>query len=1229
MSNKTSISAPALIASCVLALISPVSVRGQQAPATPAATPSPEFAVALRQAEILCERARAAKAPKERKQLASTAKERLLPYLTNPDETNTELWRVVGLVGIAMEDAELSAFAYEAILRLKPDFAADRALLAVVAELDLLPIRERVEEIRAQRPETRRVYKEAQAAGAFALARRYQNGIGVVRNAAAAREWTRKAAEAGEVEAMVRLGQMYATGEGVQRDLRSAFEWYSKAADAKNADAMCDLGRMYASGKFVPKDAAKAVEWYTRSAEGGSVQGMRALAWHHLPSDKDVGISWLTKAADRGDHRAMYDLGLLYKLGEYGVAADAAKGSALLSAALGLATSASNAGDADAMILISRMYGAGDGVPRSDEQAFKWLVKAANAGNLEAMWQVANAYRESRGVAASKEKYLEWLTRAAEAGNATAAYVLGNIHMHGVHVAVDRDTALMWWERAAALGDCEAPLSLARAFLLGEGVDRDEAKAMEWLAIHEACNSNLANPDRQNWRGIFSGFITARRGAESGEAAALRRYALYLKSGPLIGPDSAKAAEVLNRAATHGDAEAAVILGRWLLTDEEDLTPDPRRSASLFRKAAEVGYAPGMLELARLYATGEGVEHDGNAAERWYRAASAAPPPKDQPNWSVNLPLLELAKFYQRTSRTAEARRAFEEIVERKIMDEESLYAHVVIGRYLSDDFDAGRDDQGREKAFALYKVAADAGYGPALYYVGKRYADGLGVTKNYKLAVMTLEESLKHNRYGHVALAQRELGRLFETGRGTPRDLARALELYQGAVEGGNAEANEDVERVTKLLAVPSARQLADAVDAEAAKIPQNMPPTANVSLSAAETIAKTLSNENDRAQVFYELAVCMAECGDIPAAKRIAAVTPLKDLALVAIASSQIEANDLSGARDTLRAAEAAPPAEMATAYARLGDLDMAHGFVAKLNWSTERRGPNRAIVAAAVKEGRADLRGFAMSLVRAGLDAQAQVTDRRVPGARDYIDALCGLAEAQAAAGDRPGARASLDAARSYTAPLKTDPSDANYALSTIIESCAIVGELGLIQELVAEVQDGHNAALALGHAAAAQIRGGDTRGASRVIDRLRQVDGNAYTAKAFCGIAKALAARKDIAGANAMAGVAAEVANGIELTSFYTSYHHAETLAALAEGYAVAGDIAEARAIAHSIAPENHKAHSAAIIAVAKAEMRSGGNARLEAWMNIMKEPRSRIAALMGKAVATRLAGSDDE
>jgi TPR repeat protein len=81
----------------------------------------------------------------------------------------------------------------------------------------------------------------------------------------------------GDATSMYDLGVFYQNGYGVPRDFAKAREWYEKAAAKDSSLAMANLGALFVNGLGVPQDYTKAREWYEKAADKGNASAKMAL----------------------------------------------------------------------------------------------------------------------------------------------------------------------------------------------------------------------------------------------------------------------------------------------------------------------------------------------------------------------------------------------------------------------------------------------------------------------------------------------------------------------------------------------------------------------------------------------------------------------------------------------------------------------------------------------------------------------------------------------------------------------------------------------------------------------------------------------------------------------------------------------------------------------------------------------------------------------------------------
>jgi TPR repeat protein len=69
---------------------------------------------------------------------------------------------------------------------------------------------------------------------------------------------------------------------------------------------------------------------------------------------------------------------------------------------------AAASGDDEAQFYLGALYSAGVGVPRSDEEAYRWFSRAADQGHAHAMLILAGLYTVGRGVQKDNVKAYKW-----------------------------------------------------------------------------------------------------------------------------------------------------------------------------------------------------------------------------------------------------------------------------------------------------------------------------------------------------------------------------------------------------------------------------------------------------------------------------------------------------------------------------------------------------------------------------------------------------------------------------------------------------------------------------------------------------------------------------------------------------------------------------------------------------------------------------------------------------
>lgn len=274
-------------------------------------------------------------------------------------------------------------------------------------------------------------------------------------------------------------------------DVKTAIHWLEQAVDLGDAVACVDLAELYLRGhqrgnhsrephsKLVEIDLQAAVHWFERGFElGWSTAayklGYEYLVGKHLPQDAQLAEKWLLHAAHAkngrepaalaGNCSAQLVLGQEYASGvRFRQDADAAIYWLKLSAERHKSTG----------LKLAEIYLDGKIVPRSFDEAIKWLTHAANGGfRNQAMKLAAERCAGGRFSATEVFATQAWLVEMAAqatkmvsdekypAREAINAFDLGELYERGLGIEQDMEHAVTWYTHAAELDNRKAQTRL-------------------------------------------------------------------------------------------------------------------------------------------------------------------------------------------------------------------------------------------------------------------------------------------------------------------------------------------------------------------------------------------------------------------------------------------------------------------------------------------------------------------------------------------------------------------------------------------------------------------------------------------------------------------------------------------------------------------------------------------------------------------------------------------------
>jgi TPR repeat protein len=106
------------------------------------------------------------------------------------------------------------------------------------------------------------------------IAREFEDGIVVKKNAALAVAWYQFAADLGDTNASWKVAEYHLASEDIRKENDLLIKYLTKAADGGNVSAMLELGKAYLDGSIVTADSDRALHYYQNAALAGSQAGM-------------------------------------------------------------------------------------------------------------------------------------------------------------------------------------------------------------------------------------------------------------------------------------------------------------------------------------------------------------------------------------------------------------------------------------------------------------------------------------------------------------------------------------------------------------------------------------------------------------------------------------------------------------------------------------------------------------------------------------------------------------------------------------------------------------------------------------------------------------------------------------------------------------------------------------------------------------------------------------------
>ncbi len=546
------------------------------------------------------------------------------------------------------------------------------------------------------------------------------------------------------------------------------------------------MGAIYENGLDGNKvNYKKALKYYTEANTPTAQYRLANLYFNGLigkGSEKDIatGLDLLKQAAEAGHIDALYDLGHCYAYGMYVDTVDQDKAVECFQT---LAESNVPAG-----LFMMGLYYEGDelsapSIPADSTQAIIDIQSAADLGYDEAKCYLADFYRAGKFVPQDKAKAFELYSNAHESGFANGTYYVGRSYLEGCGVEIDTARAIPYLKDASANGVHNAAYRIAEFYNYGLGgmtADGDSALAY-YLTAHQngsGAASFVLGQALLN-EGVYGdAFDFFHTGAQRGDINSGIALASCLQNGVGIPePDPKSAYEIYeNIAFKSRDPRAYGALGLACLQGN-GCPEDATLGKAYLDTAVNLGHEPSIFYLGVCYLNGLGCRVDTATAISWLEKAA-----DNEHIRAINT----LGDLYRERGDLKNAVLYYE-----KAVTLGSLEGYCNLGYCYQEGLGVVLNSQ---KAYELYKYAADHEYNRAYRLLASCYMNGIHVETNMAEALVWLTKAADN---GDV-LAMYYCGAILEKGEeGVPADPKKAREWYKKAAEAGYEPAQVALSRM------------------------------------------------------------------------------------------------------------------------------------------------------------------------------------------------------------------------------------------------------------------------------------------------------------------------------------------------------------------------------------------------------------------------------------------------
>ncbi len=234
-------------------------------------------------------------------------------------------------------------------------------------------------------------------------------------------------------------------------------------------------------------------------------------------------------------------------------------------------TKGAQAGDANAQVMLGRMYYKGKGTEQDCEQARRWFQAAIDQNNGDAYAWMSDIYVEKNCGEVDYEKALELIRKSIDLGSAYGMNNLGYLYKNGFGVKQDYNEAVKWYRMSAEQGDPVGQTDLGYMYQNGIGITKDYNEAVKWY----------------------------RQAAEKGHMSAQTNLGYMYFNGYGVKRNYEEAMKWYLKASEQGNTTAMINIG-YFYEHGEGAKLDIKEAKKWYQKAADLGSESAKKKLKEL-----------------------------------------------------------------------------------------------------------------------------------------------------------------------------------------------------------------------------------------------------------------------------------------------------------------------------------------------------------------------------------------------------------------------------------------------------------------------------------------------------------------------------------------------------------------------------------------------------------------------------------------------------